>query len=448
MRSCYPDFVVSRRKSIALVDDETSGAVPDDVPEVGGFDDVKLFLADHEINFPADESEFFPEQEVAEVLAWKEKRAQIARLQKARRFDQAKEMRRSFRVEIEELKKKTKCNRCHKVGHWARECRQKREGMSSSQSSTSASHSKSMPKESGAGYVAQEPLSTDSQPMFVASVGCQQTLLQQLRQRNEEAEEGSASSIHSEVLLVSSPGFAVLDSGCGKTIVGDRTLKQFQQLWADGGRYSPKFKSETNVFRFGNGERETTTTTVIMPVGLAGRFGSVQAAVVRGDAPQLLSRPALKRLGATIDLHGDRLKPFHGAVDMSLKSNAAGQYVVDVMEFPKNDIDSEANVVVDQAETEVGVLDWVQVVGSPDSPPYNPHNPHSPPDAISNEQDVVPKSGAPSPEGVSCQSCLCRPKPCHAVQGISPSKKQGGISKKQLRSLKKQIQGGQVTKGW
>ena len=47
---------------------------------------------------------------------------------------------------------------------------------------------------------------------------------------------------------------------------------------------------------------------------------------------------------------------------MSLKSDAAGKYVVDVMEFPKNDIDSEANVVVDQAETEVGVLDWVQVV--------------------------------------------------------------------------------------
>jgi hypothetical protein len=75
MRSCYPgpDFVVGRRKAVALVDGENTGAVPGNESEVGGFDDVELFLADHEVTFPADESEFFHEQEVAEVLAstWK-----------------------------------------------------------------------------------------------------------------------------------------------------------------------------------------------------------------------------------------------------------------------------------------------------------------------------------------------------------------------------------------
>ena len=125
----------------------------------------------------------------------------------------------------------------------------------------------------------------EAQPEFVASVRCQQTLVQQLQQRLT-GEHGIPSQpvtdLTTEIFLVSSPGFAVLDSGCGKTIIGDRTLKQFQKLWQDDSRYSPKFKSETNVFKFGNGERETTTSTVIMPVGLAGRFGTVQAAVVQG----------------------------------------------------------------------------------------------------------------------------------------------------------------------
>ena len=100
------------------------------------------------------------------------------------------------------------------------------------------------------------------------------------------------------MLLVSSPGYAVLDSGCGKTIIGERTLEQFQKIWTQDGRFGPEFKTETNVFKFGNGDRETSQKVVIMPIGLAGRFGNVQAAVVKGDAPLLLSRPALKRLGA------------------------------------------------------------------------------------------------------------------------------------------------------
>ena len=83
----------------------------------------------------------------------------------------------------------------------------------------------------------------EAQPEFVASVRCQQTLVQQLQQRLT-GEHGSPSQpvtdLTTEIFLVSSPGFAVLDSGCGKTIIGDRTLKQFQKLWQDDGRYSPQ----------------------------------------------------------------------------------------------------------------------------------------------------------------------------------------------------------------
>ena len=222
MRSCYPDFVNNRRKAVALVQDEVSEptdiAVTDD--EVTGFNDVELFIADY-VKVPEDEEVYFPEEEVAEVLAtsWKDKRAEINRLQKARRFDQAKDLRRSFRVEIEEMKKKTRCNRCNKVGHWARECRQKREPASSSNSGLN----KSASKENAASYVAPEPI---EQPAFVAAVEPQRSLLQQLRDHR-----AMASSQPEEVLLVSSPGYAVLDSGCGKTIIGRQTLDQFAELW-------------------------------------------------------------------------------------------------------------------------------------------------------------------------------------------------------------------------
>ena len=168
MRSCYPDFVVNRRKAVALVQDDQEPAPPSD-SEVAGFDDIELFLADHELPVLAEDAEDFGEEDVAEVLAtsWKEKRAEIARLQKSRRFDQARDLKRSFRVEIEEMKRKTKCNRCGRVGHWARECRQKRDPTAPS-SSSSASASRPPAKETGASYVAVNESEATEQPQFVA----------------------------------------------------------------------------------------------------------------------------------------------------------------------------------------------------------------------------------------------------------------------------------------
>ena len=444
MRSCYPDFVNSRKKAVALVQDETldiAGPHEHD-DEVTGFDDVELFIADY-VKATTDEEVDFAEDEVAEVLAtsWKDKRAEISRLQKARRFDQAKDLRRSFRVEIEEMKKKTRCNRCNKIGHWARECRQKRDSAGSS----GPSSGKPGPKESAASYVAPEKT---EHPAFVAAVEPQRTLVQQLLHRREMEPQAE------EVLLVSSPGYAVLDSGCGKTIIGQKTLNQFVELWRQDGRHQPSFRDELNVFKFGNGERETSSKVVVMPVGLNGKFGTIQAAIVSGDAPLLLSRPALKRLGAQIDFQRDKLTLFDGQSEIDLKSNAAGQYIVDVLSFPVRDVEAEVHMTQvtcnasgsvcpdpmisvhehvenkgDNLKQRMGDNDYNGVTGEPIVPvkssvlssksrPWSPISQH-----------VL--TGQPESE-------------CCSTAKIPDSKKQGGVTRKQIRQLKSQLKNPRV----
>ena len=71
--------------------------------EVQGFDDVEAFLTDYvpqDISEQADEQ--FEESEVAEILAttWKDKRQELAKLQRARKFTDANVARRSFRVKL------------------------------------------------------------------------------------------------------------------------------------------------------------------------------------------------------------------------------------------------------------------------------------------------------------------------------------------------------------
>ena len=202
MRSCYPEFVCPKRKlyGLSLVEDESAGAqeVADDLND---FEDVEQFLAQHSVG---QNDDVFDETDIAEALAvtWKERRQDLNRMQRARKFHDASKMKRQFRIEVQELKKRTRCHKCNQVGHWSRECpKGKGHGKGSSSSS------KSNPKDdTGAAAVEH----------FVAAVSCidknvhtglRDEVLQRVRSRSNQV-------IH-EQLLVSSPEYGILDSGCG-----------------------------------------------------------------------------------------------------------------------------------------------------------------------------------------------------------------------------------------
>lgn len=324
MRSCFPDYTVPKKRSYgahmvdshAPLDEVSPGEVePDEF-------DVLLSELGLEAQEDLTDSAELDEEEAKEVLAatWKEKRAEISRLQKNRRFSAAQDVRKSFRVDIEEIKKRSKCWRCNQLGHFAKDCKNARAaGSGKSGGKGAGSKSGHSHKESAAGSV--ELLGQDEH--FVCTAGISST----------------------EVLLVSSPGYAVLDSGCGRTLIGENTLASFQEIWNRKQIQQAAEHSETNVFRYGNGEREVSKRVVEMPVCIASRRGIVRAAVVKGDAPLLLSRPALKKLDAKVDFGHDSLQLFEssrqGPVEVPLSCNEAGQHVISVTEFPSEAIESQ-----------------------------------------------------------------------------------------------------------
>ena len=64
---------------------------------------MEAFITEYNMedsNVNADGVDSNPEMEVAEILAtaWKEKRAELSKLQRSRRFTEAKEAKRSFRT--------------------------------------------------------------------------------------------------------------------------------------------------------------------------------------------------------------------------------------------------------------------------------------------------------------------------------------------------------------
>ena len=370
LRSCYPDMILGSRRTAAahLVegDDDTSTGV-DNEPEIE-FQDIEQFLAEHGHSaeaFPSTTDDNFHEDDVAECLAvtWKEKRAEINRLQKARKFQQVKELKRQFRVEVEEIKRKSRCHKCQRQGHWARECPFK--GNSSGGAATSGA--KGSGKSASTGAACAQSVS-EPEVHFVAAVAKSESLLDRLRQltiarRSTIAAKEPSSEQQHETFLVSSPGFGVLDSGCGKTIVGEETLAQFQQLWKAQGVKMPTIEREVNHFKYGNGHHEVSQTCVKMPVFVGGRHGMIKAAIVQGSAPLLISRPALRSLQAKIDFANDQLVVFQDQLKIPLTTNAAGQYVLNVMRADQSEISpdeilmssssAENDELPDQAATDV-----------------------------------------------------------------------------------------------
>lgn len=315
MRSCFPDYVVPKKKSYhahvlddLAGDDDGAGMAPSGSTDL---QDVEMFLAEHghDFNEPNEESELVLEEaEAAEVLAatWKERRAELNKLQRGRKFAQAQDVRRSFKVDVEEVKRRSRCWKCQKIGHFARDCRSKAAAASGA---SSTSHSTNRDHAAGAvEHLEQVP------EHFVCSAG-------------HASEVGGDAT---EILLVSSPGYAVLDSGCGKTIIGAETLKQFIEIWNKEGIEVPQERVEENAFKYGNGHREVSHRSIDMPVTIGERSGVVRAAAVKGNAPLLLSRPSVKRLQARLDFEGDKLELF-GATTVDVKVNSAGQYVIPVV---------------------------------------------------------------------------------------------------------------------
>ena len=322
MRSCFPTYKASSAKSrrpigALQVDEVQADDSMPPVDSVDDFHDVETFLAEyHEDLEPGDDGAPFTEKETAEALlaSWKDRRQEINKQHLARKFDSKKsfQTQRSFRVEVEELKRRTKCNRCGRVGHWARECRQPPNRNRPQDPSSS-----SAPSTSAAGYVEFQGGEADFTPSFVGAV-------EVLVSNAGDNDSG----------LVSSPGFGVIDSGCGRTLIGENTLQRLESMLKHNG-LPPVCRYEAeNTFRFGNGAVERSMVSAKIPVGLADQFGYINAAIIGGTAPLLLGRPTLEKLSVKLDFEKQCLQFLQFKSPMV--TNQAGQLLVNIMDFPKN----------------------------------------------------------------------------------------------------------------
>ena len=139
-----------------------------------------------------------------------------------------------------------------------------------------------------------------------------------------------------EVFLTTAPGVGIVDSGCGKSVIGRRTLCRYLSALPEG-QGSAKYRDDKHLFRFGNDTTEASKQSVQLPVGIGGRRGSLQVSVLDGkakEAPLLISKPALRTLSAVLDFENSALQLKRIGTDVKLKEGPTGHYLLDLCLFP------------------------------------------------------------------------------------------------------------------
>lgn len=352
LRSTYPEGMPTERGAMAAVME------PDGDDEAGDDQSAEIdaLLAEQE-------PPTISEEEAIQILAtWKQQREAISSERLRRGFTPQK----ADRVDIEALKKKVRCHYCKKPGHFSRDCNKRKKDEQTSTSTSSSSTGRGRPALAAdanmvwcvpekdiveVNVVATSSLDLDQEvesimdsyyALEVDDIICLSTVLEEavreekIDRRRREASDPSTDDEEEEqlpedILFAHDAGHGVVDTGCGRTLIGRVTLQRHEDRLREVGEQISYAKDyRTMIFKYGNGQSHRSEALAEIPCWLGGRRMILRAYVVPGEVPLLLSKGLMKTLGAKIDMTTDTMELTKIGVTISLREAQSGHYQIDL----------------------------------------------------------------------------------------------------------------------
>ena len=152
--------------------------------------------------------------------------------------------------------------------------------------------------------------------------------------------------------LLHPAGFGVVDTGCGRGIVGEETLARHEGRLKEHGLFIEELSPKPHLFRYGNGSSDTSTRRVQVPVFIKGRELRMRLHVVPGQVPLLVSKRFLKSLGARLDLEGNEMYLGRAGVATELIEKKDGSYQINLLDLQVQPVLTSPEVDVLVAKTE------------------------------------------------------------------------------------------------
>eukprot|EP00435_Cladocopium_sp_Y103_P050503 s1907_g15.t1 len=164
----------------------------------------------------------------------------------------------------------------------------------------------------------------------------------------EDSEQCEESSCH----LIHPAGFGVVDTGCGRGVIGEETLKRHEEEMLKHGLRLEELETKPHRFRYGNGSADVSQRRVQLPIYICGREMKMRLHVVPGDVPLLVSKRFLKSLGARVALDSNEIYLSQVGVTAKMVERADGSCQLNLLDMkPKPAVKSpEVDVLMVKAE--------------------------------------------------------------------------------------------------
>ena len=326
------------------------GTVADYVNATDQSDEEYIYVADGDLDV------IYEEKDMVEALAsYQQVRQQLKDQRLGRGYYQGKGQRplakgKGFgkdvgktRVHREHLKLRTRCWRCHQIGHISSECTNKpANGESVSSGKTSNQSNSTGSSKSGffvttAGAEASSANSLDSMPEinnfwlrnFVEQRA--KTLSAKLLSAENYRERHVAGANQPFCGIVTNSFEGVVDTAAEGGLIGSRALEQLEIHLGEHGlrcQWTPKTSAAKGV-----GGSAVVKGVILIPLGIGGVTGVLETTVVEGDVPLLLPVRLLKALEAVINIPKRVLRLERHDVEVCMRELPSGHMVVPITEF-------------------------------------------------------------------------------------------------------------------
>ena len=180
----------------------------------------------------------------------------------------------------------SKCAICGSIYHWARNCSRKQESFN------------------------VQGRSEEEDVHFSLFVGY-----------NEARKNNKSNS-----LMEQCQGCALMDSGCTKTVAGEKWFKNYQDSLSEYDKEKIREQQSNSVFTFGDGRMVDSTKKVVIPCYINNKRSTIETDIVKCDIPLLMSHKSMKRGKMIIDFGSDTLTI--GKANIDLKKTESGHYLL------------------------------------------------------------------------------------------------------------------------